>query len=194
MGIDKTGLVSKKGGRKKAVCQNPYVRVLIKIYKFLARRAKCPFNRVVAKRLMMSRNNRPPVSTSKICRVLRKRVNWRKIAVVCADVTADTRRIFLPKLTVCAMRFTATARARIEASGGRCMSFDQLALVAPTGSNCQLIRGKKSTRKECKSYGAPGVPGSHAVPKMGGRKPAMRGRKFERARGRRKSHHWKVKS
>jgi len=140
----------------------------------------------------MSRNNKPPVSTTKIARYLRKKVNHSKIAVVAADVTADQRRLFIPKMTICALRFTKMARARIEAAGGRCLSFDELALIAPTGSNCVLIRGAKTRRKEVKSYGAPGVPGSHAVPKLGDRKARNRGRKHEKARGRRKSHAWKV--
>ncbi len=37
------------------------------------------------------------------------------------------------------------------------MTFDQLALVAPTGSNCVLLRGPKNSREAVKHFGpAPG--------------------------------------
>jgi large subunit ribosomal protein L18e len=39
---------------------------LVRLYKFLARRTDAPFNKVVLRRLMMSKINRPPVSLSKI--------------------------------------------------------------------------------------------------------------------------------
>merc|ERR1712166_229180 len=45
------------------------------------------------------------------------------------------------KLKVCALRFTSTARARTLAAGGECITFDQLALRCPTGTNTVLIRG-----------------------------------------------------
>ena len=59
--------------------------------------------------------------------------NYFSVVVVVGDVTSDSTRIFLPKLTVCALRFTKMARTRIEAAGGKCLSFDQLAMIAPTG-------------------------------------------------------------
>ena len=39
---------------------------LFQLYRFLARRTKAPFNRVVLKRLYMSRTNRPPLSLSRL--------------------------------------------------------------------------------------------------------------------------------
>ena len=146
-------------------------------------------------RLMMSRTNRHPVSTSKLALAMRKKVNKDNIAVVVADVTNDNRRLFIPKMKVCALRFTKMARKSIEAAGGECLTFDQLALLAPKGSKCTLLRGKKSHRKVIRSFGAPGVPGDHATPKLGNRAGAhMRGRKHEKARGRRKSRAWKVRA
>lgn len=47
----------------------------------------------------------------------------------------------VPKMSVCALRFSETARKRILASGGECLTFDQLALKCPKGSNCVLLRG-----------------------------------------------------
>ncbi len=53
-------------------------------------------------------------------------------------VTDDTRVYEVPALKVTALRFTETARARIEKAGGECLTFDQLALRAPLGQNTVL--------------------------------------------------------
>jgi hypothetical protein len=58
-----------------------------------------------------------------------------KIAVVVGTITDDIRVYEVPALKVTALRFTETARARIEKAGGECLTFDQLALRAPLGQN-----------------------------------------------------------
>jgi large subunit ribosomal protein L18e len=87
----------------------------------------------------MSRINRPPVSLSKLA------VNMKgqegKTAVVVGTITNDARLIEIPKMKVCALRFTDLARTRIVAAGGECMTFDQLALKAPKGQNTILLQG-----------------------------------------------------
>ena len=50
-------------------------------------------------------------------------------------MTDDIRVYEVPALKVTALRFTETARARIEKAGGECLTFDQLALRAPLGQN-----------------------------------------------------------
>ncbi len=65
-----------------------------------------------------------------------------KIAVVVGTVTDDIRFLEVPKLTVCALRFTEGARARIFKAGGSTMTFDQLALKAPLGQNTVLLQGE----------------------------------------------------
>ena len=80
-----------------------------------------------------------------------------KIAVVVGTVTDDVRMYEVPKMTVCALRFSDTARARITKAGGECLTFDQLALRAPTGENTLLLRGCKSHRDVAKHFGAPGA-------------------------------------
>ena len=102
-------------------------------------------------------------------------------------VTDDVRLYDVPALKVCALRFTETARARIIKAGGQCMTFDQLALSAPTGEGVVLLRGPKNSREAVKHFGAPGVPGSHAKPYV-----RAKGRKFEKARGRRASRGYKA--
>lgn len=84
-----------------------------------------------------------------------------KIAVIVGTVTDDKRLLEVPKLRICALKFTESARARIVKSGGQCLTFDQLALECPTGSNTVLLRGPKNSREAVKHFGAAGVPHSH---------------------------------
>jgi len=100
----------------------------------------------------MSRINRPPVSLSRIARNL-KNGNEKKTVVVVATVTDDNRLLQVPKMEVAALRFTAKARARIEAAGGRTLTLDQLALEKPTGANTLLLRGPKNAREAVKHFG-----------------------------------------
>jgi large subunit ribosomal protein L18e len=100
----------------------------------------------------MSRINRPPVSISRIVANTSEKSNNKTIVVI-GTVTDDNRLLTVPKLSVAALRFTATARARIIAAGGEALTLDQLALRAPTGSNTLLLRGPKNAREAVKHFG-----------------------------------------
>lgn len=185
------GIDLRAGGRNKKVhrtapkSDNPYLKLLVKLYRFLVRRTDSDFNKVVLKRLFMSRINRPPLSLSKLAKFMEG--NDGKIAVLVGTITDDVRLLEVPKLRVCALRVTETARARILKAGGEIITFDQLALIAPTGSNTVLLRGPKNSREAVKHFGrAPGVPNSHTKPYV-----RSKGRKFEKARGRRSSRGYK---
>ena len=54
--------------------------------------------------------------------------------MVVGTVTDDVRLLEVPKLTVAALRFTETARARILKAGGKVLTLDQLVLLAPSGT------------------------------------------------------------
>jgi large subunit ribosomal protein L18e len=157
----------------------------LQLYRFLERRTESNFNKVVLKRLFMSRINQPPLSLSKLIQFMEGKEG--RIAVLVGTITDDVRLMEVPKLRVCALRVTETARARILKAGGEVMTFDQLALVAPTGSGAVLLRGPKNSREAVKHFGAPGVPHSSAKPYV-----RSNGRKFERARGRRSSKGFKT--
>ena len=161
------------------------VRFDTQLYRFLARRTGSKFNETVLKRLFMSKTNRPPLSLSKLAKFMKGKEG--KVATVVGTITDDVRMFDVPKLKVCALRFTETARARIIKAGGECMTFDQLALAAPTGEGVVLLRGPKNSREAVKHFGAPGIPGSHAKPYV-----RSKGRKFEKARGRRNSRGFKA--
>jgi large subunit ribosomal protein L18e len=161
-----------------------YLKLLVKLYRFLARRTESSFNKVVLRRLFMSRINRPPVSISRIVANTSEKSNNKTIVVI-GTVTDDNRLLTVPKLSVAALRFTATARARIIAAGGEALTLDQLALRAPTGSNTLLLRGPKNAREAVKHFGF--GPHKHKKPYV-----ESKGRKFEKARGRRRSRGFKV--
>mmetsp|Transcript_20055 Transcript_20055/g.55827 ORF Transcript_20055/g.55827 Transcript_20055/m.55827 type:complete len:187 (-) Transcript_20055:281-841(-) len=186
MGVDLiAGGRSKKTHRTAPKSDNVYLKLLVKLYQFLVRRTESNFNKVVLKRLFLSRTNRAPLSLSKLSQFMASKSD--KIAVVVGTITDDVRLYEVPKLRVVALRFTETARARIVQAGGEAMTFDQLALERPTGKNCVLLRGPKSHREAVKHFGASGVPGSKSKPYV-----RSKGRKFEQARGRRRSCGFKV--
>ncbi|RZC21806.1 60S ribosomal protein L18-2, partial [Glycine soja] len=187
MGIDlKAGGKSKKTKRTAPKSNDIYLKLLVKLYRFLVRRTGSNFNAVILKRLFMSKVNKPPLSLSRLIRYTKGKED--KIAVVVGAVTDDIRVYEVPALKVTALRFTETARARIEKAGGECLTFDQLALRAPLGQNTVLLRGPKNAREAVKHFGpAPGVPHSHTKPYV-----RAKGRKFERARGKRNSRGFRV--
>jgi hypothetical protein len=107
-------------------------------------------------------------------------------------LTLQSLRAGMLKFTVCCLRATDNARARITAAGGEVITFDQLALRAPTGSGCVLLRGPLKAREVYKHFGkAPGTPGSRQKPYVRVNNK-HKGRKFEQARGKRKSRGFRV--
>ncbi|KAJ2389107.1 hypothetical protein H4S02_002535 [Coemansia sp. RSA 2611] len=184
-GIDIANKHVKSKNRSAPVSENVYLLLLVKLYRFLARRTDSNFNKVVLKRLYMSRVNRPPVSLSRLA-CLTKNVT-AKTAVIIGTITDDERLDVVPKMSVAALRVTKGARARILNAGGEVLTLDQLALRAPTGSQCVLLRGERNAREAVKHFGrGPGTPHSHTKPYV-----RSKGRKFERARGRRASKGYK---
>ena len=189
-----------------AQSENLYLRLLVKLYRFLARRTDAKFNKTVLKRLFASKTNKPAVSIKNLakytsregphppprailhakplvrccipvdpvpCTLVRNHHsiylavwsccralpiphtfsplfvvlattpfalsfrcypfillagNDTKTAVVVGPVTDDVRVLDVPKLSVCALRFSNTARARILAAGGECLTLDEFAL------------------------------------------------------------------
>jgi ribosomal protein L18E len=136
----------------------------MKIYKerradiFLRKgRTDSKFNATVLRRLYMSKINRPPMSLSKIVATAANKYSAKahegKTIVLVGTVTDDNRLLELPKLSIAALRYTNTARARIVAAGGEALTIDQLAMRAPTGANTLLLRGPKNAREAVKHFG-----------------------------------------
>merc|ERR1719327_165274 len=175
MGIDlvKRGRI-KNSNKRDTRSTNLYIHLLIKLFRFLARRTDSAFTKTVLRRLISSRTNRPPISVSKITQLLK---GQDKIVVAVCTVTDDARLLEVPKLTVAALRFTEAARAKIVKAGGKCLTLDQLIMTAPTGTNTLLLRASKD-REAKRHFGrAAGLPGSHTKPYV-----RHKGRKFEKAK------------
>eukprot|EP00521_Asterionellopsis_glacialis_P000503 CAMPEP_0195254066 /NCGR_PEP_ID=MMETSP0706-20130129/4844_1 /TAXON_ID=33640 /ORGANISM="Asterionellopsis glacialis, Strain CCMP134" /LENGTH=192 /DNA_ID=CAMNT_0040306697 /DNA_START=148 /DNA_END=726 /DNA_ORIENTATION=+ len=192
MGIDlKAGgrRTGHKSSTKVVKTANPYNKLLIKLYKFLARRTDSKFCATVVKRLHMSKVNQPPIGLNRLAKYMTNKDG--KTAVIVGKVTDDVRMMECPKMSVCALAFTENARKRIEAAGGECLTFDQLALRAPKGTNTVLLRGPKSRAALAHFGHSTSVANPHT---HDGVKPYVRsnGRKFERARGRRSNCGFKI--
>eukprot|EP00834_Sanchytrium_tribonematis_P002915 NODE_100_length_20331_cov_1.214462.p14 type:complete len:255 gc:universal NODE_100_length_20331_cov_1.214462:1543-2307(+) len=182
----------KKAGRSAPVSKNPYLKLLHQLYAYLGRKTDSKFNKTIEKRLCMSRTSRPPVSLSFIKQQLAKKNDEElknKIVVVVGTITNDERLLDseVPKVKICALRFTKSAKDRIISKGGEVLTFDQLALKAPLGKQTILLRGERTSREVYRHFGrAPGRPRSNTKPYV-----RSKGRKFERARGRRRSRGYK---
>ncbi|CDQ84866.1 unnamed protein product, partial [Oncorhynchus mykiss] len=188
MGVDIRHNKDRKVHRKEPKSQDIYLRLLVKLYRFLARRSTAPFNKVVLRRLFMSRTHRPPISVSRMIRKMKLPGRENRTAVVVGTVTDDVRIQDIPKLKVCALKVTDGARRRILKAGGQVMTFDQLALAAPKGQGTVLLSGPRKGREVYRHFGkACGTPHSHTKPYI-----RSKGRKFERARGRRSSRGYKA--
>ncbi|KAF9531015.1 60S ribosomal protein L18-B [Crepidotus variabilis] len=186
MGIDITHHHVKKGQRTAPKSEDPYLLLLVKLYRFLARRTDASFNKVILRRLFLSKNNRPPLSLSRIAKETFNTPDLSsKVIVQVGTVTDDIRLTTVPKLSIAALRFTKAARERIIAAGGETLTLDQLALRVPTGANTVLLRGVRTAREAYKHFGM--GPHKHKKPYT-----ASKGRKFEQGRGRRKSKGFKV--
>jgi large subunit ribosomal protein L18e len=188
MGID-----LKAGGRKTKATRevksdNIYLRLLMQLYSFLARKTTSKFNKIVLHRLSQSRENKRPMNLGRLQKNLTGKED--QIAVVVGTITNDARIMEVNKgIKVCALHVTETARKRIEENGGKVYTFDQLATISPEGKGTVLLRGRRWVEKK-KHFGVPGAAGQHVKPHTRGQK----GRKVEKARGRRKSRGFKVKN
>merc|ERR1711931_424483 len=183
MGKDISHRFDRKVRRTEPRSEDVYLRLLVKLYRFLARRTDAKFNKIILKRLFMPRNHLRPMSLSKMVEMASKKGREGKTMCIVGTLTDDNRLFKVPKMTICALRPPRRARARVEKAGGEVITFDVLARRSPLGKNTCIVQGCRKARKAYKSFGrAPGLPGSHSKPLV-----RSKGRKFERARGRRSS-------
>lgn len=83
--------------RSAPVSNNVYLGLLVKLFRFLARRTDSAFAKVVLKRLYMSKTNRAPLSLSRLVRYMRAKET--STAVLVGTVTDDVRLLAVPKLS-----------------------------------------------------------------------------------------------
>lgn len=161
MGIDIGTKRVKIRKQRKATTTNNYHQLLIKLYKFLARRTESKFNKIVYERLNHSNVTRYPISLSQITKQANTEEKRNQIIVVVASVLDDERLLVVPKMRVCALKFSDSARKRILKAGGECLTFDQLAKLSPEGKGTLLLRGKRK-REALKHFR--GLRGKNAKP------------------------------
>merc|ERR1712179_126263 len=149
----KTGNRARQTQRKECKSTNPYLQDLCKLYAYLVRRAPSKNNVMICKSIMASNRNKMPISL----KTLVSKIDGDKVLVVPSTVTEDARQWNIPKMTVCALRFTETARARIVAEGGSCITFDQLAKMDTYAENVVIVKGDFLKRMSRRYMGlAPG--------------------------------------
>ena len=71
---------------------------LVQLYGFLVRRTDSNFNKVVLKRLFMSKTNRPPLSLSRLQKYMEGKVFFRNLA--CSLVMIPSRRSTLQQMSL----------------------------------------------------------------------------------------------
>lgn len=99
MGIDLVAGGRRVGHKVRSapVSKNVYLGLLVKLFRFLARRTDSDFAKVVLKRLYMSKTNRAPLSISRLARYMRGKE--ASTAVIVGAVTDDVRLLEVPKLS-----------------------------------------------------------------------------------------------
>lgn len=115
------------------------------------------------------------MSISKLAKIANCEEKRNKILVLVGNVLDDERMIVVPKMRVCALKFSEDARKRILKAGGECLTFDQLAKVEPEGTNTILLRGKRS-REALKHFR--GLRGENAKPYILNNNHRARERKY----------------
>jgi large subunit ribosomal protein L18e len=146
------------------------------MYVRLAQKTKSDFNKKIVHRLSMSRKNKGLVHLKNI--VHEMEVQPHRIAVVVSSVVVKEAIVTpnMPKLYVCALRFSHAARAMIEGAGGMCLTLDQLAQLRPTGEGCVFIKPVVDPVSRMKR----GIPGSKKNPGL--TKTKVLSRRAERGR------------
>ena len=105
-GVDISHKKDRKVHRTAPKSDDVYLRLLVKLYRFLARRTDGKFNEIIMKRLFMSKINRPPMSLARLARNMKKQGRENKIAVIVGTITNDLRLFKVPKMTVSETNFS----------------------------------------------------------------------------------------
>uniref|UniRef100_A0A452VKA9 Large ribosomal subunit protein uL15/eL18 domain-containing protein n=1 Tax=Ursus maritimus TaxID=29073 RepID=A0A452VKA9_URSMA len=122
--------------RKEPKIQDIYLRLLDKLYRFLARRTNSTFSQIV---LFMSLTNQPPLPLSWMIQKMKLPVQEDKTAVVVGTITHDVRVQEVPKLKVHVLPVGSHALGSILRAGGKNLTFDQLTPDSLKGCDTVLL-------------------------------------------------------
>lgn len=122
--------------RKEPKIQDIYLRLLDKLYRFLARRTNSTFSQIV---LFMSLTNQPPLPLSWMIQKMKLPVQEDKTAVVVGTITHDVHVQEVPKLKVHVLPVGSHALGSILRAGGKNLTFDQLTPDSLKGCDTVLL-------------------------------------------------------
>jgi len=94
MGVDLDHRFDRKAVRRAPRSKNLYLLLLVKLYRFLARRTGSKFNQIILKRLFMSNTNKPPLSLSRLVRHMKKKGYY----FIFIDINFKIKILFLLKV------------------------------------------------------------------------------------------------
>ena len=158
---------SARGGRKSPKATNNNIH---RLHEFFTKIVKASGDqadltlRKVAKRLSMSRRNRPAVKLSAVVEEIGDSGN---VAMVVAKVLDDERMLVVPAVKIVALQWSRSVQEKIEGAGGSIHTLDQFIRVAGSLEKIQLIKGDPNARKSSKFFGpAPGERHSKAYPRQ----------------------------
>lgn len=145
--------------------KNIYLRALSSFYQKVGENTSYTCLQKIAKRLKMSKNDRPVVQVSEIVKALEGSVD--KVAVVVAKVVDDVRVLEIPSVKIVALQWSRSVKEKVEKYNGSIVTLDQLFKVCPNMENVVLVAGDKFKRKSAKHwFGNPGDKNSKVYPKQ----------------------------
>lgn len=153
---------------KEPKSQNIYLRLSVKLHRFLSRRTNSTFNHAVLKRLFMSPTNWPPLSFSLI-------IWWMKLPGRQGKTAVVVRVQEVPKPKSACTSCEQPSLSHTLKARGKVLTFDQLAPDSPKGCDTALLSGPRK---------APGTP---AQPHQTLTQVHSKGWMSEQARGHRAS-------
>lgn len=112
---------------------NPYTQQTIKFLLEQFRKQKAKIWKYVAEELQKPRRKKVEVNLLKI----EKYCNPNDWVIVPGVVLGDGK--LTKKVNIAALRFSASAKNKIEKAGGKCLSIEELAKLKPKGSNVKVI-------------------------------------------------------
>lgn len=111
MGVDICHNKNQKVRCKESKSQDVYLRLLVKLYRFLARGTNSTFNQVVLKRWFMSRTNQPPLSLSRMIQKMKLPGREGNTTVLVGTLTDDVRVQEGPRLKVHSLHVSSRAQS-----------------------------------------------------------------------------------
>lgn len=149
--------------RPKFESRNIYRQSLINLYNRITKHSSDLNIKRIASRLRMSNTARHPVKITRLADEHAK--NPENILVVVAKVLDDNTVFVLPKMRICCLDISLSAKVKIEKFGGEVYTVDRLFEESDGLKDITLVKGDMTARKCYKYFGAAGEKGSLTYPR-----------------------------